>query len=92
MRNKVSQESKNKYFVVESPIGKFAKIRKKHLRLLDETWRIVPQGRVDLYKKNGKLQEKAEGLMEITHPYHLDRLTDDYLYDTGKLIGKIVGL
>ena len=92
MRRKIPPGSKNKLFVVESPIGKFAKIQKKNLRLLDETWRIVPQTHLLFYKKNGRLQEKAQGLMLISHPYHLARLTEDYLYDTGKLIGKIAGL
>ena len=82
---------KTLWHVVKAPTGKYAKVRKSNLKLIPKTWKIIQRGSVRFYLGDGGLTSRAEGLITIKNPVQVKELETGLYYDTGILIGKIVG-
>lgn len=83
---------KTMWHVVKAPTGKYAKVRTSNLKLIPKSWNILLRGSTRrLYKHDGSLSTRAEGLMTIKNHLHVKELETSHYYDTGILIGKIVG-
>ena len=83
---------RTKWWIVKSPIEKYAKVKDENLHLIPKTWKIIPRTLTRYYKKDGRLQEKTHGLAQIKRKSELKLYESYAYYDFHITIGRIFGL